>query len=87
MKADEQKRKTKRGIKKFSSGMDASLEEYFNNQGADMDDSGEEILSSAPIADLFPDATVMFADLVGFTAWSRFVDQMSPCCQYESLFL
>ena len=26
--------------------------------------------STAPIADLFPHATVMFADIVGFTAWS-----------------
>lgn len=29
-----------------------------------------EAPSSAPIADLFPEATIMFADLVGFTAWS-----------------
>lgn len=27
-------------------------------------------LKSKPIADLFPEATVIFADLVGFTAWS-----------------
>jgi hypothetical protein len=27
-------------------------------------------LSSKPIADLFPSATVMFADIAGFTAWS-----------------
>ena len=26
--------------------------------------------SEVPIADLFPDTTVMFADIVGFTAWS-----------------
>ena len=26
--------------------------------------------NSAPIADLFPETTIMFADLVGFTAWS-----------------
>ena len=25
--------------------------------------------TSPPIADFFPDTTVMFADLVGFTAW------------------
>lgn len=28
------------------------------------------IFGSAPIADLFPETTLMFADLVGFTAWS-----------------
>jgi hypothetical protein len=27
-------------------------------------------LKSAPIADLFPDATVMFGDIAGFTAWA-----------------
>jgi hypothetical protein len=32
--------------------------------------SREEILNTRPIADLFPDCTVMFADIVGFTAWS-----------------
>jgi hypothetical protein len=30
-------------------------------------------VSSAPIADLFPNATVFFADISGFTAWSRYV--------------
>jgi hypothetical protein len=28
-------------------------------------------VQNAPIADLFPNCTVMFADLCGFTAWSR----------------
>ena len=28
------------------------------------------VFGSKPIADLFPEATIMFADLVGFTAWS-----------------
>lgn len=28
------------------------------------------VFGSKPIADLFPDATILFADLVGFTAWS-----------------
>jgi class 3 adenylate cyclase len=31
---------------------------------------GRESLGSKPIADLFPNASVMFADIVGFTAWS-----------------
>ncbi len=43
-------------------------------------DSGEDIIESPetslvfyetnPIADLFPNTTVMFADIAGFTAWS-----------------
>ena len=28
------------------------------------------ILTTQPIADLFPDTTIMFADICGFTAWS-----------------
>jgi class 3 adenylate cyclase len=32
--------------------------------------SSESIFSSKPIADFSPDVSVMFADLVGFTAWS-----------------
>lgn len=36
------------------------------------DDSGNQnpTRSSKPIADLFPEATVMFCDIAGFTAWS-----------------
>jgi class 3 adenylate cyclase len=29
-----------------------------------------EVFSTKPIADLFPETTLMFADMVGFTAWS-----------------
>ena len=37
-----------------------------NNEG----DSEAIILESKPIADLFPETTVMFCDIAGFTAWS-----------------
>ncbi|CAB9505205.1 Receptor-type guanylate cyclase gcy [Seminavis robusta] len=36
----------------------------------DNDISSERIFGSKPIADLFPATTIMFADMVGFTAWS-----------------
>ena len=36
-------------------------------EGADASDNGGD---SNPIADLFPECTVLFADIVGFTAWS-----------------
>lgn len=35
-----------------------------------VDDDDEEMFKTAPIADLFPSTTIMFADLKGFTAWS-----------------
>jgi Adenylate and Guanylate cyclase catalytic domain len=31
------------------------------------------IKNGSPIADLFPECTVLFADIAGFTAWSRYV--------------
>jgi class 3 adenylate cyclase len=34
------------------------------------DEQKNDISKSKPIADLFPDTTVMFADISGFTAWS-----------------
>jgi class 3 adenylate cyclase len=34
------------------------------------DELGDAIFKTEPIADLFPNTTIMFADLVGFTAWS-----------------
>ena len=33
-------------------------------------DEGAKTYESKPIADLFPHTTIMFADIVGFTAWS-----------------
>ncbi|GKY91562.1 hypothetical protein MPSEU_000128100 [Mayamaea pseudoterrestris] len=37
--------------------------------GATIDDT-VEIFTSRPIADFFPDTTLLFADIAGFTAWS-----------------
>jgi hypothetical protein len=36
----------------------------------DLDDSANVLLQTKPIADLFPSASVLFADICGFTAWS-----------------
>ena len=37
---------------------------------------------SKPIADLFPETTILFADIVGFTAWSS---QREPPCVFTLL--
>lgn len=42
-----------------------SVKQFLNHQGDPMTD-----LSTQPIADLFPNTTVLFADIAGFTAWS-----------------
>eukprot|EP00980_Cylindrotheca_fusiformis_P018348 scaffold5995_cov113-Cylindrotheca_fusiformis.AAC.4 len=43
----------------------------FNDSFSDLAfDAGSSISGSAPLADLFPNITVIFADIAGFTAWS-----------------
>jgi hypothetical protein len=39
-------------------------------------DTNDMLLQSKPIADLFPETTVLFADIAGFTAWSS---TREPC--------
>jgi hypothetical protein len=42
--------------------------------------------SSKPIADLFPNCTVMFADIVGFTAWSSVREPVQVFILLESVY-
>jgi class 3 adenylate cyclase len=37
---------------------------------SDDEEIRQDLTTGAPIADLFPETTVLFADIVGFTAWS-----------------
>jgi class 3 adenylate cyclase len=47
------------------------LKSFLSNVPASADqDMVDEVLNAKPIADLFPNTTVMFADIAGFTAWS-----------------
>ncbi|KAL3914585.1 MAG: hypothetical protein SGILL_006046, partial [Bacillariaceae sp.] len=53
----------------------AGLRSFLNDEatggGSDMEDGpASNGLNSKPIADLFPETTIMFADIAGFTAWS-----------------
>lgn len=66
--ADQHKRKA-RGFGKTTQNIEASLERFMAGDTAEEED-GAEILASRPIAELFPETTIMFADLVGFTSWS-----------------
>ena len=43
-------------------------------------------LDSKPIADLFPEVTIMFADIVGFTAWSSVREPAQVFTLLETLF-
>lgn len=40
------------------------------SRSTEMENDDPVVLESKPIADLFPDTTVMFCDIAGFTAWS-----------------
>ena len=47
------------------------LKEFLEDGDADMEvDADDTMFKSRPIADLFPETTVLFADIAGFTAWS-----------------
>jgi class 3 adenylate cyclase len=70
---DEEKDRSK--LKWNKSGT-AGLRRYLNDDILDpnMRNTKKDIeaagASAKPIADLFPETTIMFADIVGFTAWS-----------------
>jgi hypothetical protein len=83
VKMKEQERPKRKGM-----GKKWSMEQHdlidVSNSGADGETIGgtgggkkrvdtDHCFGSKPIADLFPETTLMFADLVGFTAWSKSV--------------
>jgi len=53
----------------FGEAAKRKLKSFLDEDNCDVDDE-EIMIRSKPIADLFPAATVLFADIVGFTAWS-----------------
>jgi len=63
--ADDVKKKNKRFTAPKS-----GLQDFLLNDNGNPDIDEELIFKTKPIADLFPETTIMFADLVGFTAWS-----------------
>jgi len=61
-----------------------NLKQFLN--GDDSGGANDDVYQSKPIADLFPETTVFFADLVGFTAWSSTRDPSSVFVLLETLF-
>jgi hypothetical protein len=57
-------------------GMNGELN--YSNQGT--------LASSKPLADLFPEATIMFGDIVGFTAWSSIREPTQVFTLLEGLY-
>jgi class 3 adenylate cyclase len=57
-----------------------------NNFLAKNGDMGQSTQRSKPIADLFPSTTVMFGDIVGFTAWSSMREPSQVFILLESIY-
>jgi class 3 adenylate cyclase len=53
---------------RFGFAPKSQLKEFLSDGSAV--ETGESAFKTKPIADLFPETTIMFADIVGFTAWS-----------------
>ena len=49
-------------------------------------DNNRILGSSKPLADLFPEATIMFGDIVGFTAWSSMREPSQVFMLLEGLY-
>lgn len=52
----------------------------------DTGSAGDDSLNQAPIADLFPNCTVLFADISGFTAWSSVREPSQVFTLLETLY-
>ena len=48
----------------------SSLDVFVKGDNKSLDECENHAFKTRPIADLFPDVTIMFADIAGFTAWS-----------------
>jgi hypothetical protein len=57
-----------------------------NGDGTNVDHTIPEMYDTKPIADLFPNTTVMFADISGFTAWSSVRDPSQVFTLLETVY-
>ena len=68
------------------------LKSYLNKEvkeareARDHDGNSDIILPGKPLAELFPEATIMFADIAGFTAWSSVRDPSQVFTLLETLY-
>mmetsp|Transcript_20229 Transcript_20229/g.43726 ORF Transcript_20229/g.43726 Transcript_20229/m.43726 type:complete len:1181 (+) Transcript_20229:158-3700(+) len=71
---DRKATETKKMARRRKQAMNSNFfgdQDHSNDPYADDEEDDDDILiESKPIADLFPSATVLFADIAGFTAWS-----------------
>lgn len=79
---DDNASRTSRGTSRSRKSFGGRLRNYLT-EGEKADDGGSQ---SAPIADLFPECTVLFADIVGFTAWSSMREPAQVFTLLETLY-
>jgi class 3 adenylate cyclase len=72
---------SKQGTSMTEGSKESRLQSFLNGTIGDNAGSDDE-----PIADLFPDCTVMFADISGFTQWSSNRDPGKVFCLLQSVF-
>lgn len=63
-----------------------TLNKYAPTEVPGLGGLGHEIFKTKPIADLFNEVTVMFADIVGFTAWSSVREPCEVFTLLETIF-
>jgi class 3 adenylate cyclase len=67
-----------------ATGVKGHLQDFMAD-GLNEDEDGRHMLSK-PVADLFPEATVLFADISGFTAWSSVREPTQVFTLLESIY-
>lgn len=74
-------------------GAQTRLRRFLNNENDEEEegdqqarDKGQPSLKSKPIADLFPETTVLFGDIVGFTAWASVREPAQVFTLLETLY-
>ena len=73
-----------KGGKTFGFGAKSQLKEFLGD--GPEEEFGTDGFKTTPIADLFTECTVMFADIVGFTAWSSMREPSQVFTLLESIF-
>lgn len=68
--AEEQAKEKQQKTWAFGLAPKSRMKDFLSGGNEFSEHKSQGVTKSKPIADLFPSATIMFADLVGFTAWS-----------------
>ncbi|GKY95745.1 hypothetical protein MPSEU_000535300 [Mayamaea pseudoterrestris] len=68
--ADADYQRDEQAKRSFAFAPKTQIKQFLHVDDEAKNSTGNSIFKTKPIADLFPQVTIMYADLVGFTAWS-----------------